>query len=142
MQINDFPRDEAVRHPLVTALAVLIFAECAAVSAAAIYLVVEILVGASGSILSAVALTVITVVAAVWLGFIAVNVLRGRAWTRGAALTWQVLQVVIGLGCFQGLLATPAVGVALIAAAIAVVVLLFTPPVIAATSAREPRGQD
>jgi heme A synthase len=88
-----------------------------------------------------VGLTLLAAVATIWLVFIAVNTLRGRAWVRGAALTWQVFQVVIGVGCLQGLFATPTVGWLLIAAAVVVVVLLFTPPVVAATRDREPPGQ-
>ncbi|MEP6481036.1 MAG: hypothetical protein ABJA94_03415 [Rhodoglobus sp.] len=130
-----------MRHPLLRALAVLVFAECAALCAATLYLVVEILASPPASYPSALALTVLVAIAAIWLGFIAANVLRGRAWVRGAALTWQVLQLVIAVGCFQGLLATPLVGALLIAVAVAVIVLLFTRPVVAATSEREPRGQ-
>ncbi len=130
-----------MKHPLVTALAVLLLAECATMAAATIYLVVEIFVADAASLLSAVGLTVLAAVATIWLAFIASNTLRGRAWVRGAALTWQVFQVVIAVGCLQGLFATPTVGWLLIAAAVAVVLLLFTPPVVAATSDREPRGQ-
>ena len=130
-----------MRHPLVVALAALLFAECAFLSVAAIYLVIEILTSSAASILSAVAFTVIVVAAAIWVGFIAANTLRGRAWIRGAAITWQVMQVVVAVGCLQGLFATPLVGWLLIAAAIVVLVLLFTRPVVAATADREPRGQ-
>lgn len=130
-----------MKHPLVVALAALLFAECAAISIAAISLVIEILVDAPASYLSAAAFTILVVVAAIWVGFIAANVLRGRAWVRAAAVTWQVLQVVVAVGCLQGLFATPIAGWPLIAAAVMVIVLLFTRPVIAATSEREPRGQ-
>ena len=141
MQINGFKRDETVKHPLIVALAVLLFLECAVLGLATIYLVVEILTAASSSILSAVAFTILVAVAAIWVGFIAANVLRGRAWVRAATVTWQVIQVVVAVGCFQGLFATPPVGVLLIAIAAAVLALLFSRPVVAATSDREPRGQ-
>jgi hypothetical protein len=141
MQINGFGRDEAVKHPLVIALSVVVFAECAVLAVATIYLVIEILTGASGSLPSAIALTVLTAVAATWLGFIALNIRRGRAWVRGATITWQVFQVVIAVGCLQGLFASPTVGWALLAAAFVAAVLLFTRPVVAATAEREPPGQ-
>lgn len=130
-----------MKHPLVIALAVLLFAESGVLALAAIYLVIEILTTPAASVLSAVAFTVLVAAAATWVGVIAANVLRGRAWIRGAAITWQVLQVVVAVGCLQGLFATPLVGVLLIVAAIVVFVLLFTRPVVAATSEREPRGQ-
>ena len=130
-----------MRNPLVVALAALVFVECALVAAAAIYLVIETFATPPASYLSAIALTGLAVISAIWLGFIGANVLRGRAWIRGAAITWQVLQVVIGVGCLQGLFATPLVGILLIVLAVVVVLLLFTRPVIAATSDRDPRGQ-
>lgn len=130
-----------MRHPLVIALAALLFAECAAVSIAAIYLAIEIFTASAASFVSAVAFAVLVIAAAIWVGAIARNVLRGRAWVRGAAITWQVLQMVTAVGILQGLFATPLIGWLLIAAAVAVFVLLFTRPVIAATADREPRGQ-
>ena len=126
-----------MKHPLLIALAVLVFAECALLTVATIYLVVEILVDTPASYASAVALTVLTAIAAIWLGFIAVNILRGRAWTRGATVVWQVLQIAVAIGCFQGLFARPDIGWALLLPAIVVLVLLFTRPVIAATARRE-----
>lgn len=125
------------RHPLVVILAVLLFAECALLTAATIYLVIELLTATPDSYPSAVALTILTGIAAVWLGFIGANVLRGRAWTRSAATVWQVLQLAVAVGCFQGLFARPDVGWALLVPAVVVLVLLFTPPVVAAISARD-----
>lgn len=130
-----------MKHPLVVALAVVLFVECAVLALATIYLVVEILTGASASFLSAVAFTILVAAAAIWVGLIAFNVLRGRAWVRAAAVTWQVIQVVVAVGCFQGLFATPPTGIYLIALAVVVLVLLFSRPVVAATADREPRGQ-
>jgi hypothetical protein len=144
MQINGFVGDDAVtdahetpsRHPLVTVLAVLVFAECALVCAATIYLVLEIIVATPASYASAVALTVIVAIAAIWLAVIGVNVLRGRAWTRGAALVWQVLQIAVAVGCFQGAFARPDLGWVLLIPSIAVILLLFSRPVVAAISNR------
>ena len=119
------------------ALAVLVFAECVLLVAATLYLVVEMLVATPESYASAIALTVLTAIAALWLGVIGVNMLRGRAWTRAAAVVWQVLQIAVAIGCFQGLFARPDVGWALLVPALAVLVLLFTKPVIAATARRE-----
>lgn len=130
-----------MRNPLVVALAAVLFVECALVGFATIYLVVETLAARPASYLSAIGLAALAAFAAIWVGFIGAGVLRGRAWIRGAAITWQVIQVVIGVGCLQGLFASPPVGVLLIVLAVAVVVLVFTRPVIAATSDREPRGQ-
>jgi hypothetical protein len=145
MQINGLLGDTAVtqtpirpsRHPLVVVLAVLIFAECALLSAATIYLVVEILIATPDSYASALALTVLVGIAAVWLAVIGLNLLRGRAWTRGAAIVWQVLQIAVAIGCFQGLFARPDIGWLLLIPSVAVIVLLFVPSVVAATARRD-----
>jgi hypothetical protein len=123
----------------VVLLVVLLFAECALVSVAAIYLVIEILVATPDSYASALALTVLVIIAAVWLAVIAVNVLRGRAWTRGAAIVWQVLQIAVAVGCFQGFFARPDVGWFLLVPAAVVLVLLFVPSVVAVVGARDVR---
>ena len=145
MQINGFVGEDAVsetsrtppRHLFVLALAVILFAECALLSAATVYLVVELITATPTSLVSALALLVLTAIAAIWLGFIATNVLRGRAWTRGAAIVVQVLQGAVAIGCFQGLLAQPAIGWLLLVPALVALLLLFTPQVVAAISSRE-----
>ena len=121
------------RHPLVIALAALVFAECALIAVATIYLVIEIIAATPASFASAVALTVLTAIATIWLAVIAVNILRGHAWTRSAAIVWQVLQLAVAIGCFQGLFAQPAIGWALLIPAVVVLVLVFTPAVVRAT---------
>ena len=127
------------RHPLVVALACLIFAECALISVATIYLVIEIITATPASFPSAVALTVLTAIAAIWLGVIATNILRGRAWTRSASIVWQVLQLAVAVGAFQGYFARSDIGWALLVPSVVVLVLVFTPPVVAALSNRDER---
>lgn len=68
-------------------------------------------------------------VCAVLLGAVAVNTLRLRPWARTAGIVWQVLQLLVGFYAFQGEGAQPAFGVAAIAPAVVVVVLLLTRPV-------------
>ena len=144
MQINGFVWDDTVstaddakvndpRNPLLVLLAVLLFAECALLVAATVYLVVELLIATPASLASALFLPVLTGIAAAWLGVIAVNTLRASPWIRGAAITWQVLQIAVAIGCFQGLFAQPTIGWALLIPALAVLVLVFTPPVVQAT---------
>jgi hypothetical protein len=145
MQINDFPGDEPVsplrgdeserapRHPLLTLLVALLLAECALLVAATGYLLVELLTVVPASYASAVALTVLTAAAAIWLAAIAVGAVRRRPWIRGAAIVWQVLQAAVAIGCFQGAFAQPEIGWFLLVLALVVLVLLFTPPVVAAT---------
>ena len=155
MQINAFKWDVAVsdsvdgvvseaprrgKHPLLVVLWLLVLAECGLMVVATVYLVFELMVATPSSFASAIALTVLTALAAVFLAIVSVNLLRGQAWVRGAIVTWQVLQIAVAVGCFQGLfdpVARPDLGWALLLPAIVVLVLLFTKPVIAATSIRE-----
>ena len=144
MQINGFSGDEpaspqrgdesgrAPSHPLLVLLAVLLLAECALLVAATVYLVVELLTVVPESYPSAIFLTVLTAAAAAWLGATAVGALRRRPWARGAAVVWQVLQGGVAIACFQGMFAQPAIGWLLLVPALVALVLLFTPPVVAA----------
>ncbi|WBU37824.1 hypothetical protein [Homoserinibacter sp. YIM 151385] len=119
------------------ALIGILCAEALLVAGLAIVLVVELLVDRPASLPSALALTVLTALAAVWLVVIIVHALRGRAWIRGAAIVWQVLQFSVGLGALQGLFAQPAWGWPLLLVALAGFGLLLSPPVVRATSRRE-----
>jgi hypothetical protein len=143
-QINDFLWDVAVSEKtknghsarqirLLISLSALIFLESALLAVATIYLGIEILVSTPRSYPSAIALALLTAIAAAWLAIIAVNVLRQRPWVRGAIVTWQILQLAVGLGCFQGAISRPDVGLLLCIPAIVALALLFTKPVVAAT---------
>jgi len=138
MQINGFVWDNTVsrsgKHPLVVVLAAIVFAESALLGAASVYLVVELLVATPVSFVSAIALTVLAILATVWIAVIAVNILRGSPWVRGATVVWQVLQIAVAVGCFQGVFARPEIGWALLIPAVVAIVLVFTPPVLAATA--------
>lgn len=97
--------------------------------------VIELLTETPASVSSAIAILVILLIAAVWVSAIALNVLRHRSWIRGAAVTWQLVQVAVAIGCFQGIYARPDIGWALLIPSIVVLVLLFTPSVLTATGA-------
>lgn len=124
------------RSPLLITLVALLFAECALVVVAVVYLVIELLVDIPTSYASAVAILVLAIAAAIGIGVAAVHLLRGNSWARGAALVWQILQMSIGVGSLQGASARPDVGWLLIIPALAVLVLLFTRPVLEATTRR------
>lgn len=126
------------RHPpFLVVMVALLFLESAALAAAAVYTLIELCVARPDSYGSALAILVLAVLAAVWLGVMAVHALRGRSWIRGGAVTWQVLQIAIGIGSLQGLSSRPDIAWLLIIPALAVLVLLFTPSVIEATRRRE-----
>jgi hypothetical protein len=125
------------RHPAVVVLVTVLMLEAAALAAATVYFVVELLVGRPSSVGSAVAITAVIAVGAIWVGFIAVGVLRGRAWTRAATVVVQVLVGAIAIGSLQGSDPQPSLAVAMLVPAVVATVLLFSKPVIAATATRE-----
>jgi hypothetical protein len=126
------------RHPAT----LLVLAALLALEALALWLVagwelIELLTQPAASEAGAIALLVLVIIAATWVSAIAVNVLRSRGWIRGAAVTWQVVQVAVGIGFLQGVDANIGLGLALIIPSILVVGLLFTPSVLAATGAKD-----
>lgn len=120
--------------PLLIALAVLVALEGLLVAAAAVWLLVELLTVRPESYASAVAILVLVVLATVWVFATAVGALRARGWSRGSAVTIQVLQIAVAVGCFQGLYAEPVLGWALVIPALAGIVLALTPQVVRAVS--------
>jgi len=121
------------RHPLLLLLAVIVFVQAATVAVVVLYLITQLLVSIPESYVGAIALVVITAAAAVFLVALAASILRARSWVRGAVVTWQILQIAVAVGCFQGAIAQPVVGVALLVPSLAALLLLFTPPVLRAT---------
>jgi hypothetical protein len=119
-------------------LVLLLGAEAALLWAAVVWLILELLTDQPTSFASALAILVLAVIAAAWVTTITVATLRGRSWIRAAAVTWQLVQVFVAIGCFQGLYARPDLGWALLVPSVLVLVLLFTRSVIAATGTREP----
>ena len=156
MQINAFLLDIAVNEPaeplnnsprqlpdtsrtpvLVRVLAAVLAVETLALIGTTIFLIFEVLVAPADSVASAVALVVVVAIAAVWLGFIVVNTLRGNAWTRGATIVVQVLFGAVAIGSFQGIGPRPDIGWLLLIPVIIVLLLMFTKPVLAHTNHRE-----
>ncbi|HEY9497835.1 MAG TPA: hypothetical protein VIQ78_02295 [Terrimesophilobacter sp.] len=126
----------SVRPRALVLLAAMLFVESAFLAAAAGFLVFELATVVPVSYASAIAILLLVALAALWLFVVAVNTLKGRSWVRGAALTWQVLQLAIALGSFQGLFARDDIGWFLLVPAVIVLFLLFTRSVIAATTRR------
>lgn len=114
-------------------VAVLLTGEALLLWATLVWLVFELITAIPTSLARAGAILVLVLIAALWVSAIAFNTVRRRSWIRGAALTWQLVQIAIAIGCFQGLYARAEVGWALLVPSFVVISLLFTPPVVAAT---------
>ena len=100
---KDGVRNTRRRPPLMWLLLVLLTLEFLAMVGVCVYLVAALFVSHPTSYAGGVAFLVLALVAALWLAYIVVGALRGRAWIRGASIVWQVIQFAIGIGCFQGL---------------------------------------
>jgi len=124
-------------HALIMVLSGIIFAECAIFAGAAFYFAAQLLTDVPDSYPIAISIIVLLLLGSVWLALIAVGWLRGRRWVRGATFMWQVLQIALAVGCFQGAFARPDIGWLLIVPALAAVAMLFTRPVIAVTAPRQ-----
>jgi hypothetical protein len=117
-----------VKAALIVVSAVL-FLEAAALVAVVVWLLVDLISLQPSSYAMAIALIVLVVIGVVWVGGTAVASLRRAPWSRPAAIVWQVLQVSIAVGAFQGLFARPDVGWLLLVPAITVIGLLLWTPV-------------
>jgi hypothetical protein len=106
-----------------------LFLEAAALVAIVVWLVVDLFALRPSSSATAIALIVLVVFAAVGVGAVAVGSLRQAPWTRAAAIVWQILQISVAVGAFQGMFARPEVGWLLLAPAGVVIGLLLWPPV-------------
>ncbi len=109
-------------------LVVILTLEFVLVAALAVLLVFELVTATPASLASAIALAVLVVLAAIWLGAIALGAARGRAWTRAAGIVWQILQAAVGIGALEGVLAQPAWGWPLIGVAVVAFLLLLSNP--------------
>ncbi len=97
--------------------------------AVVVWLVIDLLALEPSSYATAIALTVLAAVGAVWTTSVAVASLRRAHWSRSAAIVWQFLQISVAVGAFQGLFARPDLGWALLLPSAAVIVLLLWPSV-------------
>ncbi|OUE27163.1 hypothetical protein [Clavibacter michiganensis] len=118
-------------------LTVLIGLEALGMAGVTALLVVDLLTSTPSSLASAVALIALAALATVFLCAVVRGILRGRSWVRPAAVTWQVLQIAVGVGSLQGADARQDLGWGLIVPSAVVLVLLFTRSVLLATSRRD-----
>ena len=125
------------RSRALLALTGLLCLECLGLGWLTVVLLVGLFTARPDSYPAAIGLLVITALGAVWLGVVAVSTVRGRAWIRGAVVTVSVLQIAVAIGSFQGLFARADVGWLLLAPAVAMLALLFSRSVVAATTDRE-----
>ncbi|HEY1530139.1 MAG TPA: hypothetical protein VGF80_04940 [Galbitalea sp.] len=124
---------------LIYALSGLILLEGIALVGATIYLVIEIFAAPIASIGTAIALAVTVAIAAVAVVLVARATFRGRPWIRGATVCIAVLQLLVAYSIV--ITKAPTLGWILAVPAVVLLVLVFSPPVLRATT-RPARGED
>lgn len=83
-------------------LTVIVGLEAAALIAATAVLIIDLMVATPDSFRTAIALTVLTAFAAVWVSATTIATARRARWARGSAITWQILQIAVAFGAIQG----------------------------------------
>lgn len=121
--------EDTRRSPFVTVLVILLAGQAALLVGITGFLVIELLVAEAQFPPTAIALTVLVLLVAVWLVAMTRGVRRGRAWTRGSVLTYEFLQLAIGVGSVQGFIPRPDIGWWVIATAVVALVLILSTPV-------------
>jgi hypothetical protein len=129
----EHPETPFRRPILLILLALLLLVEALGVLAIGAWLIAQLADTKPESYATAIALIVLVVAAGVWVLFIALGAYRMRPWVRGAALTWQILQIVVAICIFQGLLAEAVDGWPLLIVSLLGVGLLLSPSVVAVT---------
>ena len=129
--------EQTRRSPLVMLLGALVSIEALLVTAGAIYFLSRIFLETPQNLSGAVVIFAITLVIAIGLVATAIGAFRTQSWTRGAIVTWQILQFAVATSFVQGIQAWQPVGWLLIVFAVGTAVLLFTRPVITAMTAEK-----
>ncbi|WP_203580537.1 histidine kinase [Microbacterium hibisci] len=122
------------------AAAVLVGLEGAGLAALTVRELVAIVTGDTGSLVSAIALLVLTLIGAVAVLAFAVAIWRGQSWGRSGGIVTQFLILAVAIGAATGAFAEPALACALAAPALVVLVLLVLAVRDAGRAAR--RGDD
>lgn len=115
--------------PGILALALVLVVEAAALLVYLIVVVTELVRADASNAVNGLAYVIIALIAVIWVAGSAVAVLRRQPWVRGAVITWQLIQLVIGAGCLEGLVGVPSAGWLLIAAGVVGFALVVSPPV-------------
>jgi hypothetical protein len=117
------------RPPLLIALSVLLILEAALMVGVVGWLLLQLATQPGASLPGAIAILVIATIGALWVIVAAVGSIRMRSWIRALALTWQLIQLAVAIGCFQGLTAEPAIGWVLLVPSVIGILLVLSPPV-------------
>jgi hypothetical protein len=95
--------DQVVRGPWVIMLCVLMSIEAMLVTGGALYFLSRIFLETPENLSGAIVIFAITLIIAFGLVATAIATFRGQSWTRGAIVTWQILQFALATSFIQGI---------------------------------------
>lgn len=127
------------RHPAVRAFIACLVVEFLLALGVTVLLLVELVTDDPGSLATAIALTLSALAATGWAGVMVAAAIGDRAWVRGSAIVWQVLQLAIGFGALQGAFAQAEIAWPLIVLGAVALFLAVSRPVAQRLSTRDPR---
>ena len=131
--------DPGQRSPAFTVLQVVLGLEFLALAGVTVWLLVELVTSPATSLASGIALTILTAIAALWLGALSVGLRNRRPWVRSGIIVWQVMQGALAIGAFQGVFRVAWVGWVLLIPALLGLTLVLSRPVTAALVPRDQR---
>ena len=108
-------------------LGIVLFLEATALAIVTVWFLIEVVTTRVNSVGGSILIFALAALATVWVGAAAVGAFRSQSWVRGAALTWQLCQLAVAVGAFQGVFAQPLVGVVILIPTALALVLLFLP---------------
>ncbi|WP_022904218.1 hypothetical protein [Curtobacterium sp. B8] len=124
--------DPGQPSPAFRVLQVVLGLEFLALAAVTVWLLVELVTSPASSLASGIALTILTAIAALWLGSLFVGLRNRRPWVRSGIVVWQVLQGALAIGAFQGVFRVAWFGWLLLIPALLAITLVLSRPVTAA----------
>ena len=120
-------RAKTPRNSLVILLGVLVSIEAMLVIAGALYFLSRIFLETPDNFTGAIVTFGITLVIAVGLLATAIGTFKTQPWTRGAIVTWQILQFAVATSFIQGFEAWQPIGLTLLGLSIGATALIFLP---------------
>ena len=117
--------EQTRRSPLVALLGVLVSIEALLVTAGAVYFLSRIFLETPENFSGALVIFAITLIIAAGLIATSIGTFKAKPWTRGAIVTWQIMQFVVATSFIQGIQAWQPLGWLLIALSLGVAASLI-----------------
>lgn len=141
MNTSSKPASARVHRAALAALSIIVSVEAALVVVATLLVIRQFVVGGAKVEQDGLAFVICMIIGCVWVAACAAGAWLARTWSRGLIIMWQLIQLAVGVGAMQGLVAGPLEGVVLLVLGLAGIVLVLTPGVSRALG-RQPSGRD